>query len=139
MRISRDKNAKKLWLSQENYVEKLLKWFNMVKVKPISTPLATNFKLSLKRSPSSEKNRYDTGKVFYASTVDNLMHVMVSTRPDLVHVVAGVSRFLSNLGKEHQAVVKWILRYLRGTSKLYLCFGGGEVVLVGYMVILMRI
>ena len=28
--------------------------------------------------------------------------------------------------------MKWILRYLRGTSRVYLCFGNGEHVLDGY-------
>ncbi|XP_020245071.1 endoglucanase 12-like [Asparagus officinalis] len=36
--------------------------------------------------------------------------------------VGVVSRCLANLGKEHWAAVKWILRYLRGTSKKCLCF-----------------
>ena len=30
------------------------------------------------------------------------------------------------------AAVKWILRYLRGNSKLCLCFGNGDPVLQGY-------
>lgn len=40
-----------------------------------------------------------------------------------------MSRFLSNPGKEHWAAVKWILRYLRGTSKVCLCFGDGKPIL----------
>ncbi|KAL6333178.1 hypothetical protein AAG906_028361 [Vitis piasezkii] len=34
-----------------------------------------------------------------------------------------VNRFLSNPGKEHWIVVKWNLKYLRGTSKTCLCLG----------------
>jgi len=47
---------------------------------------------------------------------------MVCTRPDIAHAVGVVSRFLSNPGKEHWEGVKWILRYLKGTSKMYLSF-----------------
>ncbi|PKI45901.1 hypothetical protein CRG98_033700 [Punica granatum] len=36
---------------------------------------------------------------------------------NIAHSVGVVSRFLSNPGKEHWNAVKWILRYLRGTSK----------------------
>lgn len=43
-----------------------------------------------------------------------------------------MSRFLSNPGKEHWAALKWILRYLRGTSRVCLCFGNGKPVLDGY-------
>jgi len=43
-----------------------------------------------------------------------------------------VSRFLANPGKHHWQVVKWILRYLKGTSHYCLCFGHDETVLEGF-------
>ena len=45
----------------------------------------------------------------YSSDVGSLMYIMVSTKPNIAHAVAVVSRFMSNLGKKHWAVVKWIL------------------------------
>ena len=57
---------------------------------------------------------------------------MVCTRPDITHAVGVVSWFLTNLGKVHCGAAKWILRYLRGTSKVCLCFGSGEPMLEGY-------
>lgn len=60
------------------------------------------------------------------------MYAMVCTRPDIASAVGVVSRFLSNPGKEHWEAVKWILRYLKGTSKLCLCFGDSEPILEGY-------
>ena len=68
----------------------------------------------------------------YASAVGSLMYTMVCTRPDIAHAVGVVSRFLSNPSKERWYVVKWILIYLRGTSKIYLRFGDGKPVLYGY-------
>ena len=65
-------------------------------------------------------------KISYASAVESLMYAMVCTRPDIAHVVGVVSRYLSNLGKEHRSAIKWILKYLRGTSKLCLLFGGNS-------------
>ena len=67
----------------------------------------------------------------YASVVGSLMYVMACTRPDIAHAVEVVSRFLSNPGKEHWAAMKWILRYLRGTFKICLCFGTDKPMLVG--------
>ena len=66
----------------------------------------------------------------YALAMGSLMYAMVCTRPDIAHAVGVVSRFLSNPGKEHWVVVKWILKYLRGTSKTCLCFGTEKPVLV---------
>ena len=57
---------------------------------------------------------------------------MACTRPDIAHAVGVVSCFLSNPGREHWEAIKWILRYLRGISKLTLSFGSGKPVLVEY-------
>ncbi|KAL6333801.1 hypothetical protein AAG906_028987 [Vitis piasezkii] len=117
IKISRDRTNRKLQLSQENYIEKVLDKFNMGKTKPMSSPLGSYLKLSSKQNPSSEKEKEEMRKVPYASAVGSLMYAMVCTRPDIAHVV-GV------------AVVKWILRYLRGTSKTCLYFGTDKLVLV---------
>ncbi|KAJ0534907.1 putative RNA-directed DNA polymerase [Helianthus annuus] len=47
------------------------------------------------------------------------------------HAVGVVSRFVSNPGREYWEAVKWVLRYLKGTSKTWLCLGK-DVVLKGY-------
>ena len=62
-------------------------------------------------------------KVPYASSVGSLMYAMVCIRPDIAHVVGVVSRYMNNPGKEHWMAVKWILRYLRGTTNQALCLG----------------
>jgi hypothetical protein len=60
------------------------------------------------------------------------MYAMVCTRPDIAQAVGVVSRYLSNPGRDHWEAVKWILRYLRGSSKLCLCFGESKPVLEGF-------
>jgi hypothetical protein len=47
MEIHRDRGARKLWLSQKSYVEKVLNKFDMSNSKVVSTPLANHFKLIL--------------------------------------------------------------------------------------------
>jgi ATP-binding cassette subfamily B (MDR/TAP) protein 1 len=68
-------------------------------------------------------------KVHFQSAMGNLMNAMVCTRPNIAYAVGVVSRFMSNSGEAHWAIVKWILRYLRGTSKMHLCFGNVDPVL----------
>ena len=51
------------------------------------------------------------------------------TRPNIAHAVGVVTRYMNNTCKEHWEAVKWILRYLRGTSTHELCFGGSNIVL----------
>jgi hypothetical protein len=48
MKIIRDRKSGLLYLSQKNYVEKVLHHFNMHNAKPESTLLAPHFKLSAK-------------------------------------------------------------------------------------------
>ena len=132
IRICRDRKGKKLYMSQERYINKVLERFNMDKAKVVSSPLSNHFKLRSSQGPSTDEEKEDMEKVPYASAVGSLMYAMVCTRPDIAHAVGVVSRFLSNPGREHWDAVKWILRYLRGTSKLTLSFGSGKPVLVGY-------
>ena len=60
------------------------------------------------------------------------MYAMICTRPDITYVVGVTSIFLANPNKEHWVVVKWILRYLKGSSKVYLSFKDGPSMLTGY-------
>jgi hypothetical protein len=53
------------------------------------------------------------------------MYVMVSTRPDISHIVGVVSRYTKNPGKDHWALVKWVLRYLRGTCDYCITYNNG--------------
>ena len=66
------------------------------------------------------------------SAIESLMYAMVCTRPDIAHLV-GVVRFLSNPGKEHWEAVKWILKYVKGTFRVCLCFDGSDRMLVGHI------
>ena len=116
MRATRDRKNHKLTLSQSEYVEKVLKRFNMQNEKIISIPLASHFKLSKEACPKTQEEMAHMSKVAYASTVGSLVYAMICTKPDIAHAVGFVSRYMNNRGKEHWMAVKWILRYLRGTT-----------------------
>ena len=51
MEITRHRSSCRLWLSQKNYVLKVLERFNMAEIRPITTLLAGHFKLSSKQYP----------------------------------------------------------------------------------------
>lgn len=104
----------------------MLDRFNMGNCKPVSTPLTAHFKLSLDICPKIEEEKDFMSHVPYSSAVGSLMYVMVCTRPDLAYVLSIVSRYMHNLGKEHWNVIKWILRYLKGTSNIGLVFDGDK-------------
>ena len=71
-------------------------------------------------------------KVAYASLIGSLMYAMVCTRPDIATAVGIVSRYMSNLEKEHWAVGKWLLRYLKYISRVCLRYGFRKPMLEGF-------
>lgn len=133
MEIHRDRKNGKLWLSQHKYVENVLTRFGMKHVKPVGIPLASHFKLSSSLCPSNEEEKQDMSHVPYASAVGSLMYAMVCTRPDISHAVGVASRFMANPGREHWAAVKWVLRYLRGTSDYSITYRSSDNSICGYV------
>ena len=83
MQIHQDRNIRKIWLSQKNYLKKILRRFNLQDCKPISTPLPVNFKLSSNMCSSNEEEWNEMSRVSYTSTMGSLMFTMICTRSDL--------------------------------------------------------
>ena len=63
MQIHRDRKNRKIWLSQKNYLRKILRRFNMQDCKPVSTPLPVNYKLSSGMCPTGEVERIKMSQV----------------------------------------------------------------------------
>jgi hypothetical protein len=106
MEIRRDRDAKRLWLSQVDYVKKMLERFNVENAKPVSIPLANHFHLSTSQCPKKVEETKDMSKALYASAVGCLMYAMVCTRPYLAHVVNVVSKCMANQGRQHWDAIK---------------------------------
>ncbi|KAL2469628.1 Disease resistance protein (CC-NBS-LRR class) family [Abeliophyllum distichum] len=87
MRITRYNDRDVLKLSQEAFVKKVLSSFKMDESKPVSTPLASHFKLSNKQSPSTEQERAYMVKVSYAYAIRSLMYAIVYKKPDILYAV----------------------------------------------------
>ena len=61
------------------------------------------------------------------------MYAAMGMRPDIAFVVSTMAQFCENPGWIHWEAVKRIFRYLLGTKKLELVYGGDERGLVGYV------
>lgn len=136
MDIKRNRGLKTLFLSQELCIKKALKKFTMHQSKIVSAPLGQHIKLSSEQSPVSDEEKQEMIAVSYASGVGSVKYEMVCSRPDLTHAISLVSRFMENPGRAHWEALKWIMRYLNGTSCLGLLFGSqGETnsPVVGYV------
>ena len=67
IQIHRHRDRKELFLSQKQYIEKVLKRFNMTDAKVVSTPLAKHFKLSISQSPSTDEEKKEMSRIPYSS------------------------------------------------------------------------
>jgi hypothetical protein len=133
MEIIRERHAGKLYLSQQGYIEKVLRRFNMHGAKPVSTPLAAHVRLSSSLCPQSDEDIEYMSKVPYSSAVGSLMYAMVClVLIYLKHLVLSVDTWLiqvKSIGKQSNGS----FRYLRGTSNACLQFGHSKIGLVGYV------
>ncbi|KAL9292922.1 putative RNA-directed DNA polymerase [Arabidopsis thaliana] len=101
MEISRDRGAGFLTLSQEGYVKKVLRSFQMDNAKPVSTPLGIHFKLKAATDKEYEEQFERMKIVPYANTIGSIMYSMIGTRPDLAYSLGVISRFMSKPLKDH--------------------------------------
>jgi len=102
MKIERDRRGGKVCLTQNGYLQKVLRRFNINgDTKSVSTPLAPHFKLKVIMSPTTiEEHEYMT-RMSYTSAFSSLMNAMVYTRPDLSQAVSMISRYMHNPGRDH--------------------------------------
>ena len=123
MKIVRGRSEKMLFLTQTDYVRKVLDRFGMLSSKSVSTSFATHIKLSKQQEPTREVDMEYMVRILYSSAVGSIMYVMVCSRPDIAFGVGMVSRYMGNPGKSHWESIKWILRYLNGSIRHDIMFG----------------
>ncbi|XP_060959128.1 secreted RxLR effector protein 161-like [Cannabis sativa] len=103
--------------------------------KSTSIPHGGQFELTKEEIPMTAEEKEEMEEILYAMALGCLMYVMVSTRPDITHAFSILSRFMSNPGINHWRELKWLLRYLRGTSDIGFTYKriSEKVTLKGYV------
>ncbi|XP_060182061.1 secreted RxLR effector protein 161-like [Lycium barbarum] len=109
-------------LLQKKYIEKVVQRYGMNKCKPVTLSLTQHFRLFSLMAPQSKEKVEYMSKVPYCSAVGSIMYVMVCTGPDITQAVSVVSRFMSKPDKKYWEAIKWILKYLKGSSNVGLTF-----------------
>ena len=97
-----------LTLGQSTYASKLLERSGMAECKPCMTSMEERLKLT----KASTTAKVDA--TLYWSIVGDLRY-LVHTRPDIAFGVGYVSRFMEDPKEDHWAVVKRLLRFIKGT------------------------
>ncbi|GKF35165.1 uncharacterized mitochondrial protein-like protein, partial [Tanacetum coccineum] len=104
-----------IFISQDKYVEEILKNFGFSTVKTASTPMETSKPL-LKDAEDEDDDVH-----LYRSMIGSLMY-LTAFRPDIMFVVCTCVRFHVTPKVSHLRAVKRIFRYLKGQPKLDLWY-----------------
>ncbi|GJW02077.1 retrotransposon protein, putative, ty1-copia subclass [Tanacetum coccineum] len=124
--IYRDRSKRLIGLSQDTYLDKILKRFKMENSKKGNLPLHNTINISKDLCPKTDEELDRMSRVPYASTIGSIMYAMTCIRPDVSFALSMVSRHQQNPGKDHWTSVKNILKYLRNTKDRFLVYGGEE-------------
>ena len=128
MRITRDRATRSLKVDQETYINRLLEKTGMQDCVPMATPAEPGQHLSA--LPASDQTTGDENahSLQYGSVVGSLLYAAVSTRSDISYAVGVLSRFISDPQPHHWEAAKRVLRYLKGTASLGLCYRAAAVI-----------
>jgi hypothetical protein len=110
----------------------IIRRFGFEDLKPISTPMDPQLKLSQAQALSTTEEHAVMRDVPYREAVGSLMYAALGTRPDIAFAITTLSRFASNPGVIHWNATKRVFRYLKGTRDLWLTFGGVKTDLKGW-------
>ena len=115
IKVTRDRAARTISLSQSSYIDTSLSCFPLSDAKAYPTPMVPSAFYSKHDAPSSPSDVARMRKVPYREAIGSPMYAAVATRPDIAFSVSVLSRFLENPGEAHWEAVKRIFRYLAGT------------------------
>ena len=86
IRIYRDRSKRLIGLSQDTYIDKILKWFNMQDSKKGFLPMSHGITLCKTQCPATPDEQERMREIPYASAIGSIMYAMLCTCPDVSYV-----------------------------------------------------
>ena len=132
IKVTRDRAAHTISLSQSAFIDTILSRFSMTDAKPYASPMVPGAYYSKGDAPSSPDEAARMQRTPYRQAIGSLMYLAIATRPDIAFAVSILSRFLNDPGDTHWEAVKRIYRYLKATKDMQLTYGSERHDLEGY-------
>ena len=120
IKITRDRENKRLYMSQEKYILDLVKQYKLRSNDYKETPQALTVTLA------ADKNSKVMHKYPYASLVGGLQYLVRGTRPDIANAVRELARFSSCYNESHWKAALHVLKYLKHTSTFKFTLDGKD-------------
>jgi len=109
MKISRDRAARTICLSQPGYIRSILEDFHMADCNPTLMPMDEHLKLLVSMSPRTPEEKLGMRAVPYRELVSKLLYLAITTRPNIAYTVGVLCRFVENPGQDHWDAAKRVL------------------------------
>ena len=107
------KSDNSITISQEKYIDNILKREGMYDANPVSMPMDPNIKIC----PNPDGNEGNKSN-YYAKILGELQFLTNATRPDIAYAVNKLAAYTANPSLQHVGALKRLLRYLKGTKNL---------------------
>ena len=121
IKVTRNREARTISLSQEGYIASILERFSLQDAKAVDTPMLSSVSYSKWDSLANDMESERMARVPYQEAIGSLMYTSVATRPDITFAVSTLSQFLDNLGEAHREAVKRVYRYCTSPGCAILC------------------
>lgn len=128
--ITRDRPHRTLYLSQPDYIQKIIRQFRMESCHPHIVPSHPNASLSrssrTREEPMATTVAATAGVFPYRDAIGSLLYLSLMTRPDISFAVGLAARYVQEHDTSHVNAVKRIISYLKGTSSYGIRFDGSS-------------
>jgi hypothetical protein len=101
IKITRNREARTISLSQTSYINTILSHFSLSDAKPHATPITPGASLSKADAPSDDTEAALMKKVPSHEAIGSLMYATVATCPNISFAVSALLQFLENPGQLH--------------------------------------
>jgi hypothetical protein len=120
IRILRDIQAKKLWICQDEYIDKLCTKFGIdVTSRTANTPLISSY------HPQPFEGQATIQQIMeMQEKVGSILYAAVVSRPDISFAASQLSQFATNPSPEHLRYVNRVISYLQTTKYYAIEFSG---------------
>jgi hypothetical protein len=103
--VFRDRQQRKLWVSQKHYVESVLERFEMDQAKPNKAPLPSGYRPVMATDKEHALAKHEE----YPAMVGSLMYAATINRPDIAQAVGLLARTATKWNMEHVDAAKHLL------------------------------
>lgn len=129
--IEISQSPNQITLSQREYIDNLLRRFNMAECHGVSMPMEVGMKLV--DDVNNEEDEVQSKPSWpYRELIGALMYLIVATRPDIANAVTKLAQFCNSPRKIHWQAGKRVLRYLRASSDVKIAYRRTGENIVGY-------